>query len=334
LLAWRRLAKEEESDRSLSCMILDRDLQVVEPPFSPFKQFQANVWLKEMLILDAEHLLFTAQTLQAGNVLTGPSTISYGILHYAVTDDELRVIRFRNTRDVPVETRLGLTDDGQLLAAGWYIDQTEERCLAGVFMGRITGADTLEDLHQYPFSEPLRAAVIRQEKRSGAIGIRTGFHSTLLSTADSHAFVLHLRGEIDPGLEPAAPGNRANNTLHCWTFDRSLELVEHSMSGFYNVGREDFMETFSWRPLQIGGAWHALATDYSKVRHENMPAEAGSFVWHLPGSDFTPLAQGQHKRFCLLAPREMVKVGAAEWVGMAVAGNRWRLVRIRFQAGQ
>ncbi len=328
IVAWRRLAQEQGSDRSLTCIILDRELQVLREPFSPFKKFDQDVQLREMLILDEDHLLFSAQTLQYGNALTGPGTIGYGILHYAVEEDALRVIRFSSRKEVPVETRLGLGVDGEILAAGWYLDQTSDRRAAGVFLGRITGADSLEDLVMEPFPELLRNALIRRETRKGAVGIRTGYHSAFLPAANGYTFVLHLRGETDPGLLPRAPRRNANNTLHCWRFDADFQPLEHTMSGFYNAAREEYSETFSWRPLLIDGQWHAMASDYSTVRHDNAPIEAASYLWRLPGGDFEPLPLSGGKEFCVLAPREMVKIGEHEWVAMAIAGKRWRLVRV------
>ncbi len=333
LVSWRRLAHDEVSDRSLSCIVLDRDLHVVRPAFSPFKQFGQDVMLREVLILDEDHLLFSAQTTRYGGVLTGPSTIAYGLLHYAIADDELRVIRFSGAHEVPVDTRLGYAADGQIIVGGWYLDQTEERREAGIFLGRITGADSLEDLVREPFDETLRDALILREKRSGAVGIRTGYHSALLQTPSGEAmYVLHLRGEVDPGLKPDAPGNRANNSLHCWRFsgghDAGFAYEGHSISGFYNFGREEYSETFTWRPLWLNGQWHAIATDYSHVVHDNAPAEAQSFVWSLPGNEFQALPLTEGKPYCLLAPRDMVRVGEDEWVGVAVAATRWRLVRV------
>ncbi len=328
LLAWRRLPKDIGSDRSLCCMILNKKLEILRPPFSPFKQFDLDVFLKDALILDEDHLLFTAQTVQHGNALSGPGTISYGILHYAVGDAELRVIKFTSGKVVPVETRLGIDRAGNLIASGWYIDQSTDQRLAGVFMGKITGADSLEHLHLEPFDPALRDALIRREMRSGAVGIRTGFHSALLSSETGYCFVLHLRGEVDPGLTPRAPGNKANNTLHCFRFDGSLEFLEHSMTGFQNMGREEYYESFSWRPLLIDGAWHALATDYSRVRHAASPIEASTYAWGLPAGNFEMIHANSAKPFTILAPREIVKVSEHEWVAMAISANRWRLLRM------
>lgn len=328
LVAWRRLADEEGSDRSLSCMILDRELKVLKEPFSPFKKFEEDVLLREMMILDDGHLLFTAQTIHYGNALTGPGTIGYGILHYAVDLDVLRVIRFTSAKEVPVETRLGIGAEGEILAAGWYLDQTQERREAGVFIGRITGADSLEDLVLEPMEEVMRNALIRRETRNGAVGIRTGFHSTLLCSDDGYAFVLHLRGDLDPGIVPASPNRKANNTLHIWRFSTDYQLRDHTYSGFYNAAREEFSETFSWRPLQIGSEWHALATDFGKVRHDNSPREAKSYLWQIPGDNFQAIDIPEQKQYCVLAPREMVKVGDKNWVALAVSSKRWRLVRL------
>ena len=331
LIAWRRLPQEDYSDRSLTFALLDRNLKVVKAAFMPFKQFEQDVLVREILVVDEGNLVFTAQTSQAGNVISGPGTTGYGILHYAVAQNVLRLIRFCNKGDVPVETRLAIARSGEIMAAGWYLQQGMERKEAGVFLGRITYADSLEDMQRVPLSESMRAALIRRESHNGAIAIRIGFHSTLLCSNDGFAFVLHLRGEADTGLVPKSPGGKVNNTLHCWDFGPDLAFRGQSMSGFYNSGREEYSETFSWRPLLIDGQWHALATDYSGVKKEQMPIEAQSFSWSIPSNDFVKVQLSSGKNFCVLAPREIVRVGPNAWVGMAVAANRCRLVKLEWK---
>lgn len=329
LLAWRRLGHEQQDDNSIACLVLDRNLQVVRGPFLPFKKFEQPISLREMCILSPEDLLFTVQAFSAGNAFQGPGTVSFGLIHYAVDEDDIRIVSFDKSRHVPVELRILPTDQGRIIVGGWYLDQQSDRRGAGVFIGEVTEEDSLESLARYPLDDTLREMLIRREKRSGAVSIRSSYMSTLLPTDSGYAFVLHLRGPADKGVDLRSPGSKTNNALHTWVFDDDFDLRSHSVTGFYSAGREEMMETFSWRPLQVGGQWFAFAADYSKVRNEAKPTGAVNYAWQLPGFTFDLVHEAAGKDYTLIAPREMVQVGAGEWVGIALSGKRWRLVRVR-----
>ncbi len=328
LLAWRRISREELTDNSLACMILDRNLNVVHEAFSPFRRFDQSVSLRKMYILDSEHLLFTAQTQSGGSAFQGPATISFGLLHYNVGESTTRVIGFTKSRQVPVELKILTNVPGKLIAAGWYLDQENERREAGVFIGEITRADTLENLHLYTLSEAMRDALIRREKKSGAVAIRSSFQSELLADPAGFTFVLHLRGLPDKGIELHSPGSKTNNSLHVWRFDADYQLISNTTTGFLNLGREEMMETFSWQPILVNEKWYALASDYSQANNEAKPFGAATYAWDLSDYSFDLLLQESRKEFTVLAPRELIQTGENEWVGIAVAGKRWRLMRV------
>ncbi|HEX2898352.1 MAG TPA: hypothetical protein VHS96_01410, partial [Bacteroidia bacterium] len=243
LLAWRRISREELTDNSLACMILDRNLQVVQEPFMPFRRFDQSVSLREMYILDPQHLLFTAQTYSGGSAFQGPATVAFGLLHYAVGDATTRVISFSNSKQVPVEMKILTNVPGKLIVSGWYLDQENERREAGVFIGEITRADTLENLHLYPLKEEMRDALIRREKKSGAVAIRSSYQSEFLAAPGGFTFVLHLRGFPDKGIELHSPGSKPNNSLHVWQYGLDFQLLSNTVTGFLNLGRAEMMET-------------------------------------------------------------------------------------------
>ncbi|MBL0015315.1 MAG: hypothetical protein IPP17_02475 [Bacteroidetes bacterium] len=317
LLAWRRISREELTDNSLACMILDRNLNVVHEAFSPFRRFDQSVSLRKMYILDSEHLLFTAQTQSGGSAFQGPATISFGLLHYNVGESTTRVIGFTKSRQVPVELKILTNVPGKLIAAGWYLDQENERREAGVFIGEITRADTLENLHLYTLSEAMRDALIRREKKSGAVAIRSSYQSELLADPAGFTFVLHLRGLPDKGIELHSPGSKTNNSLHVWRFDADYQLISNTTTGFLNLGREEMMETFSWQPILVNDKWYALASDYSQANNEAKPFGAATYAWDLSDYSFDLLLQESRKEFTVLAPRELIQTGKNEWVGIA-----------------
>lgn len=89
------------------------------------------------------------------------------------------------------------------------------------------------------------------------------------------------------------------------------------------------METFSWQPILVNEKWYALASDYSQANNEAKPFGAATYAWDLSDYSFDLLLQESRKEFTVLAPRELIQTGKNEWVGIAVAGKRWRLMRVR-----
>jgi hypothetical protein len=334
-LAWRRRCREEFTDNFLACMILRRDLSVEQEPFLPLKKFEDPITVREMHLLDPKNLLLTVHAISGGDLLHRTETISYGLLHSAVEDGGLSVVRFSRAKEIPVEMKILTSVPGRLVAAGWYIDQQTEQREAGVFIGEITGADTLENLVRVPLPSELRDALIRRERNGGAVAIRSSYHSELLHSAMGYAYVMHLRGRPDHGVTVQAPTGKTNNALHAWFFSPSFQLESKSVTGFLSGGQEEMMETYSWRALQGGEDWYGLATDFGKAKNQRPPLGAASYAWRLRGDGaFEPLmAEPSRREFMVLAPREMAREDmagavATRWVGLAVGERVWRVVRI------
>jgi hypothetical protein len=197
-----------------------------------------------------------------------------------------------------------------------------------VFVGRMTSADSLENLHCYPLPDAIRDNFISREKQNGAMALRSSFQTELLPSPEGITYVMHIRGPFQ-GLQMTHLGNRTNNHLLAWQFGHDFSLQSHNAFGFQNQSKEELYESFSWRPLWANGKWLALFSDYSAAKREGAPWNAASYLWDLQSTNFEKVYSSQKRGFEVLCPREMVALSDGKWVGIAVSATHWRLIQMK-----
>ncbi|MEM7035587.1 MAG: hypothetical protein AAF570_01335 [Bacteroidota bacterium] len=332
-VTWQKLSKDNLNDNSSGCVLLDRDLNVVEAPFLPLKQALQEVRIHRLGIIDKENLFFHLRAFNVTGVFQNPQALGFGLLHYDVEERDLRWLKLGNGAYDPMEVRVIRAWNGRLLAAGWYLGRASVNNEAGIFFGEITDADSLERLQLYPFDENMRKTMIFDRKRKEDIGFRRTLHNSFFEMGNgTFVFVLHFRGKFE-GEELDLSGEVYDNVLVAYHFDRNGKVRLRHVRGFGNVARDDYKDAFSWRRLTVGGKSWALFTDFGDGKRAGRPDNAKAFLWPLglgEPAGLTPLEGPELQKGYVIAPRLVLRDEVGAYVALVKSIKGFRLARIRF----
>lgn len=336
LMTWRLVSARETSDNTTACLVLDKNLNVLNGPFSPLLGARRDCQLLRIGIADADRLLFWVRAYTTGTVLSGSHSASFHLLEYDGTTNEVREIRLDNQGNMMMDARLHFAKDGVVSVAGWWINGKDPGRNAGVYFGQIGPEDTIAGLHLTEFSREIRREMLPRLQSDGDVWFRPTYNNHLLPTDSGFLYVMHLLGELKPELANSARSTRKrmqNNGLITYTIDEEGNPVSWQVDRFCNEARSDYKEAYSWTPIPTENGWQALAVDFSEIKAVSKSYQGKTISIPLEKADAQVKVLDLRDKTganWVIAPRLFHRETPGEFLFLAKSKKHYQLQRLRF----
>ena len=332
-ISWRENPNHDRNDNATQCILLDRNLQPISRPFSPFPKTKQEFRLKRIGVLDQENLVFVVRTFKTTGLFATPTPGAFHLVAYHLPDSSLREIRLDSSSRTLMDIQLDFSEPGRIRAAGWWLDLEQGVRDAGIFIGELGKGDTLEQIRMQKFERNLYIEMLPKKLPEGGVWFRPSYHNRLLPVKTGFVYVLQLSGQLYPAIPVEHPGDKYDNVLLCFFFDHQGELIADKALGYCNEARTDYRETGSWIPIQTEKELFALVTDFSEIPSLSRSHLASSRLLPISLDTEVPsrkLRPGPESDNLILSPRIHIRESANTYVFLARSKKAYRLIRVKF----
>lgn len=369
LISWRNVYQEDLSDNGLACVMLDREMNVLTDVIYPLKQFRYPVHLQEIGITNQDQICMTVKAIQ-NPVAFGPSSIGYGLLEYDLSEQRLNLIKLSSSGIVPMDFRLFSYNKEEVTAgwyldpsveggaSGIFIGKIGE---SDTLEGLRTQVFS-DELNKVLLGDQRKNGAFAA-KRSYHSVLTTNYGYLLVL----HFRGDFSKDSLDPArVHP----NSNNLLVYCrinWDFSMQEPEIYGFYNGGNEAFREahswNYISVVDSFNFKNGKPWSGLSTfgifsDFGGAACKRNDCEIQTKLLYLDGllgtgmgypfpekdesdpdyiwkrlgkSEFEKkIKQLNPNNENAFAPRSLIQVAENEWIGVAISGKSWQLVKLRY----